>query len=203
MPKITNKDYVIAGVKYPCSVWYTVSNKFFLKGFPRPIEITAQITPFGSETEDALYQRYKDGIQRYETLIATTKKVIVFRLSAAKPHLENRYSEHRDSLPQMPVGISSSHMCDMGFEISYEVKMLRSVDKAVYLHNIDSDGNPYGSGDEIRNERYSKIIDYTPEREQAFKELYMRFDNLLIAFINGFFEAEKFIDSIPTTKLLK
>jgi hypothetical protein len=91
----------------------------------------------------------------------------------------------------------------MGFEITYEIKMLRSVDKAMYLHNIDSNGKPTGSGDQIMNDRYSKIIDYTPEREQAFKELYVRFDNLLMAFINGFFEAEKFIDSIPTTKLLK
>jgi hypothetical protein len=203
MPKITNRDYIIAGVKYPCSVWYTASNKFFLKGFPLAIERTAQITPLGSKTEDELYQRYEDGIKRYEVLIATSKKVIVFRLRAAKPHLENRYSEHRDSLPQMPVGVSSSHMSDMGFEIDYEVKMLRSVDKARYLHNIDNDGKPYGSGDPIMNDRFSKIIDYTPEREQAFKELYVRFDNLLMAFINGFFEAEKFIDSIPTTKLLK
>jgi hypothetical protein len=150
-----------------------------------------------------LYHRYQEGIKRYEALIATTKKVIVFRISAAKPHLEERYSEHRSNLPQMPVGVSSYSTSDMGFEITYEIKMLRSVDKAMYLHNIDSNGKPTGSGDQIMNDRYSKIIDYTPEREQAFKELYVRFDNLLMAFINGFFEAEKFIDSIPTTKLLK
>src|SRR5689334_12909181 len=132
MPKITNRDYVIAGLKYPCSVWYTASDKFFLKGFPKTIESTAQITPLGSKTEEELYQRYEDGIERYETLIATTKKVIVFRLTAAKPHLQDRYSEYRNTQPQMPVGVSSSHTSDMGFEISYEIKMLRSIDKAKY-----------------------------------------------------------------------
>lgn len=203
MPKITTKNFQIAGHEYLCQVWYTASDNFFLKEFPKDIERTAQITPLGSKTEEELYERYREGIERYETIIAESKKVIVFRLVAASPHFENKYSRWGNSLPKFPQGVSDFHGGNMGFTIDYEVKMLRKVGNDLFLHNIDDNDKSAGSGNKIENPDYSKIIDYTPEREAAFKELYTRFDKMLIAFIKGFFEPEKFLDSIQTTKLLQ
>jgi len=102
MPKITTREFNIAGQVYPCSVWYTASDKFFLKDFPKDIERTAQITPLGSKTEEELYERYDEGIKKYELLITESKKVIIFHLSAAVPHLENRYSKWGQPFKNIP-----------------------------------------------------------------------------------------------------
>lgn len=204
MPKITTKEYNIAGKSYKCTVWYTATDRFFFKDFPKDIERTAQITPLGSATEDELYERYEEGIKRYETIISESKKVIVFKIIAADTHLNGRYNTRSfgNHLPKMPVGVRTTHANQMGFFIDYEVKMLRKVGDDLLLHNIDDNDSVVGYGNKIENIDVPKIIDYTPEREAAFKELYTRFDKMLMAFINGFFEAEKFIDSIPATKLL-
>lgn len=203
MAKITTKKFKVAGKTLECGVWYTASDKFFLKGFPPAIERAASIAIKGSPTEEELYEKYEQGIARYEEMIARSRKVIVFSISAANSHLEEKFNKFgHNGLPQMPDGISETHYAKMGFTINYEIKMLREVGESYYLHNINEEGNPMGSGEEIKNKGYNKIINYTPEREQAFKELHLRFDKLLEAFISGFSEAEKFIDSIPKTRLL-
>lgn len=196
MPKITKKMFVVAGKQYDCEVWYNASDKFFLKGFPADVMRAANIVPLGSKTEEELYTRFNAGVDRYEEIIASVKKVITFRMSAAKSHLDRFKRDY-------PTGISDNHGSEMGFVIDYEIKMLRVVGQEMYLHNIGDDGKPYGSGDQIRNREFNKIIDYTEAREAAFIELQKRFDVLFNHFVDGFFDAETFIDSIPTASLLK
>lgn len=199
MPKITNKMFVCAGKAYECTVWYTASDKFFIKGFPQDIQSAAKITPFGSKTEDELYNRYNEGIKHYEDIIAQSNKVIVFHINAAKEHLENRGIR---AYKTETVGLHDDHHADMGFTINYEIKMLRVVGEDRFLHGFSDTGTLY-NGEKIVNENYNQIIDYTPEREQMFKELFTRFDKLFEYFFAGIKEPEKFIDSINSIKLLK
>ncbi len=208
MPKITAKKFTIAGRLCEFGIWYTETDKFFVKDFDENVGGTYTSKKFGanSPTEEDLYNKVKSAIAAYELKIAESKKVIVLNLTAAKPHLEKFRKESRkyndsEYSPEWLNHIYGNDEGKMGFYIEYNVKMFRKVGDQHEFFEIQDSGRLVNR-ESIRNLTMYQIIDWTQEKEDALIKLQSMFDTLLTKFVEAMKSPEQFIEAINKQKLL-
>lgn len=215
MPKITEKHFNIAGNSRKYGIWYTESDKFFIKDFDENVSkgpFTHKKFGAGTDTFDELIEKAEAAIKEYEKKIAELKKVIVIDLTAAKSHLEKykkpqeTRNHYRDSQYE-PEWISHIHGSDvfdgavMGFYIEFKVKMFRKVGNHHQFYDIGGTGKLINENT-IPNLTAYQIIDWTQEREDALNKLHLMFEALLDKFISSMKNPEQFIEAINQQKLL-
>lgn len=213
MPKIVDKHFLIAGNDIKYGIWYTESDKFFIKDFDENVATHYTFKKFGSgsETMEELMEKAEIAIKEYEKRIAELKKVIVIDLDAAKSHLEKyanpkqkNYNDPNYS-PAWLNHIHSSEVFDgavMGFHIQFAVKAFRKVGNQHEFYDYGGSGKLINKN-VIPNLTCYQIIDWTQDREDALRKLHTMFGTLLDKFIEAMKEPENFIEAINNQKLLK
>lgn len=211
MPKITTKTFIIAGQSRQFGIWYTESDKFFVKDFDENVGGRFHSAKFGGggncPTEEDLYEKIKSAIKAYEEKIAESKKVIIIKLDAAKEHLGDYENEDRSRMASnyVPGWLSaiyeSGDLGTMGFYIRFEVKMFRKVGNRHEFFDVQEGGRLVNC-ESISNLEMYQIIDWSQEKEDALKKLQTMFDSLLHKFVTAMSSPELFIEAINNQKLL-
>lgn len=198
MPKITTKQYSIAGKECSVQVWYNEQNLFHFKGFPAEVSRiagnTEQYRLAHQPTSDALYFAAKEAIKLYEEKIKQTRKVIAYEVKA--PENVKSIKKGYQTYPRENcdwVGYSGERD-DFGFMVNYKVLFLiESGDKREFRSVMD-DGTP----GHMEHGGKGRIIDYTPEREKFFINLRSAFINLFDQAISYLHDPDKLILSIQS-----
>lgn len=208
MAKITDKEFWIAGERRNYGIWYTETDKFFIKDFDEQVagnRYTYRKFGAGTSTMHELLEKVNIAIKEYETRIAELRKVIIIDLTAAKAHLEKYLYSERDYSPEWLNHIHASNTYDgavMGFYITYEVKMFRIVGDRHEFFDITKEGKLINQSS-VDNLTMYQIIDWSLEKQDALNRLYNMFQVLLDKFITSMKNPEQFIDAINQQKLLK
>lgn len=195
MPKIGVKIEKIKEQHVELIIWYTRELGFFYKGLPSDFINVSGFRNVGYESENTLLGSFRDALDIYHERMKQTKKVIKYTLGGTTGMImakvgEGRYSGTKDGVSNK---FSSIGNCGYGFSFDYDVLIETSgTDKKRY-YRITEDGSV---GYEI-NCTWSTalLIDWTPEREQFFKDMVANLQRL----ING---VSSFFDQPDMTQLM-
>lgn len=186
MPKIGTKIEKIKEQHVELIIWYTRELGFFYKGLPSDF---INVTGFGNggyKSEEALLGSFRSALNIYHERMKQTKKIIRYSLRGSTEMLLNKvgegcYSGHKE-------GVSNKFTTTEGggyvFGFDYTILMETSGTDRKRYYLLKEDGSV---GHEIQIMGGINTVDWTPEREQFFKDMA---DNLqlLINGVSSFFD---------------
>lgn len=186
MPKIGTKIEKIKEQYVELAIWYKREMGFFYKGLPSDFVNVTEFRNGGYESENALLGAFREALSTYHEQMKQTKKVIRYSLRGSTEMImnkvgEGRYSGRKDSVSNK---FSTTESNGYVFGFDYSILMETSgTDKKRY-YQIKEDGS---IGREMQVMNDVQNIDWTPEREQFFKDMA---DNLqrLINGVSSFFD---------------
>lgn len=186
MPKIGTKIEKIKEQHVELIIWYTRELGFFYKGIPSDFINVTEFRNAGYESENALLGAFREALNAYHEQMKKTKKIIRYSLRGSTEMIMNKvgegcYSGRKDSVSSK---FSTTDGGGYVFGFDYAILMETSgTDKKRY-YQLKEDGS-IGREMQVRSDVHS--IDWTPEREQFFKDMT---DNLqrLINGVSSFFD---------------
>lgn len=175
MPKVSHMTARILGEHVRFDIHYNKEKSFHLKDFnPEILNLVGTNNRYkeinGFDTEAALVNNIHRIINAYNELASTLRKVIVFSLYASTEIYmvrtgPNSHSGYRPGIDNVR---SMRDSCDYAVGFDY----------AVLMETIGGDGKKYnvihedGTLGYSRNlQQHETVIDWTPERQQAFEQL--------------------------------
>lgn len=196
MPKVGTKCIQINEEWVNLILWYTQKDGFSYKGIPSEM---LRLTQFGNRdyrSEDEINNHLRECIEEYHEKIKVTKKVISYTLKATTNLVRNKLDS--GGYQGVKHGVSekfeTEHSIDdnFSFGFSYRVMMETSGTDKKHYYNIKEDGS---TGYECRND--GLCIDWTPAREQFFKDMA---DNLqkLVYGVSAFFDQPDLLQLMET-----
>ncbi len=193
MPKIGKVTANFTGYAESFDLWYSQKEKFHVKGLPAHFLKTMydDFQPFGFETESDIQNTLFHKVDEYKKITKNTRRVIMYKIVASLLLTSNKESEGCFSGKKS--GISSRiaggnfGMQDAEIGISYKIAEEVTMGSIKY-YPLKEDGTlefamRLGHG----NDGWS-IMEYTPERELFFKNVYDRMQTLLYG-LSAFFSS--------------
>lgn len=192
MAKITTWKVTIAGKYIELGVYYSSSKLFYLKGMPSDVEALTEKYFEGLDTERKLYDTVQVALHEYHEKIEKQRKVIACTLYVTDDLRMNKVAQ--GSWLGLKKWVSSSiqgtsHTKGNGFTLEWKVLMEVSGRKTEY-HSINDDG----SVGFIRDALHCQIIEWSPQREQVFRDIDASLEKMVskIAVIMG--DREKLLE---------
>lgn len=196
MPKIGTRCIKISEKWIDLVLWYTQKDGFSYRGIPNEVY---KLTEFGKRiyrSEDDINTHLNKSIIEYHEKVRITKKIISYTLKATT----NLVMDQTDgnSYTRIKPGVSKKFETEHGFGdtfsfgFSYRVLMETSGTDKKHYYPINEDGS---IGYECRND--GLCIDWTPAREQFFKDMA---DNLqkLVYGVSDFFDQPDLLQLMET-----
>lgn len=186
MPKIGTKIEKIKEQHVELIIWYTRESGFFYKGLPSDFLNVTGFCNVGFKSEDALLGAFRSALNVYHERMKQTKKIIQYSLRGSTEMLLNKIGEGCYSGHKKGVSKKFSTTEGGGYTFGFDYTILietSGTDKKRY-YQIKEDGS-IGREMQVRGDIHN--IDWTPEREQFFKDMA---DNLqrLINGVSSFFD---------------
>ncbi len=173
MAKITDYMFDINQERVKVGIYYTRSKGFYAKNVPGDVLALQEYHPF-FDKEDDLRLFLVKAIAHYHEIIKKSRKVIAYKISMTTELCMNKESEghYCGYKPWIPKNYSHLNKIDginsgYGFIIRWKLLMEMSAEDIKYyrIHDDGSVGNKTYTGPQYQ------IIEWTPEREAAFKEI--------------------------------
>ncbi len=207
MPKVSTHRFKLKGEEIEIPFYYTSTKGFFAKGIPQDIRSVTETFYEANDSEDELYRKLEDGFKKYHDFIATSRKVIGYRVHLSTDLLMNKtglgswqgtqswvpksFSRRGSINDRMPFGY--------GFVINWEIWMEVSGEDKQY-HPINADGT-LGHPEHRIEEKY-EIIDWTPDRERAFQNIDEALTNMVKKLAETLGHKDKLIEAIDAGRLI-
>lgn len=175
MPKICRRFFQINSKHVPVDIFYTQKKQFSAVGIPEDVTRISDKGFSHFETEEKLYEQINSALRVYHEKIRTSRKVIAYSLGMTTSLCMNRTGEGRWEGYKEWVPNTLKKGCDSywvrgdngyGFSINWDV-LMEVRDKETEYHDIHDDGS-IGHRTEISQRQ---LIDWTSEREEAFREI--------------------------------
>lgn len=215
MPKVGTIELKIKGEVKKFDLYYSSTDRFTLKNFPKDIiTIVGDPVPY-FHTEGALREWYQKTLHQYHELSETTKKVILYSIAIPTGKVMNKqgsgsYLGYQDWVPlnvrHMINGVFGDKIPSEGFGFFINYRIVERSDKngvTYFKDYVDNNGG-------IHKHRCSKgsnefEVDWSEKREQFFISMETQAD-LMVKNIITFFaeEPEKLLQIFDsgTLKLL-
>lgn len=174
MAKIGTWTYKINQEIVEFKIYYTSSKGFFARGIPSDVLAFQKKPSFGFDTEAELRKFLREAIDTYHEKTKKSRKVIAYILklttclsmnkveqghySGTKPWLPSDYSPFNYGLD------GGGHGFSIKWKILMEVKA-----RDIEYYRINDDGTIGYRKNNVEHDYL--IIDWTPEREEAFKDI--------------------------------
>ena len=198
MPKVSSFYVKIDNELLKVDIHYNQKKKFHITSFnDNVLSITDERLPSHIDTEDKLKNHIHGMVNAYHDKTANSKKVIGFKLFGSNEITMNKVDDH--SFSGRRKGIYKTVESEgEGYSIGFEYLILLETTKNGKRYNeINSDGSIGYDRDYIRHKEWI-IIDWTAEREEAFKQLAEGMYNLMVKICSALGDEHKaiqFIDS--------
>lgn len=187
MPKIGITIEKISEQPVELIIWYTRDIGFFYKNLSADFISVTHFPNGGYESEASLVSAFRKALNVYHEQMKQTKKIIQYSLEGSIEMIMNKVSEGHYSGRKHSVSSKFSTTTDgsgyvFGFNYAILLETSGTDKKRYYI--IKEDGSVIR---EIQLSHNAHYIDYTPEREQFFKDMA---DNLqrLINGVSSFFD---------------
>jgi exo-beta-1,3-glucanase (GH17 family) len=208
MPKVSSATFIIDGKHQKFDIYYSKKDQFEIKGFPaeiielgKPEDRGVYGITRGWQTENELVNNFQSIIKLYHNKKATSKKVILFYLSATADIAMNKVSNggyvgrkagiHPDVRSQQDRG--------WGLTIQYYVAM-RSENNGTRYNWIDDDGIIRST---ITVTRDMQEIEWTPQREQTFRDICAAMEKMVMKISDTMYDQKKLFQLLDSgAKLL-
>lgn len=186
MPKIGTRLEKIKEQCVELVIWYTRDGGFSYKNLPSDFTNVTGFRNGGYESENALLGAFRKSLSDYHEQMKQTKKVIRYYLKGSTEMLMNKTGEHSYSGKKHGVSDKFSTFEGGGysFGFNYSVIMETSGTDKKRHYQLNEDGS---IGRELYINNDGRNIDWSPEREQFFKDMV---DNLqrLVYGVSAFFD---------------
>lgn len=176
MPKICSKFFTINSEHVSVDIFYNQKKHFFAIGIPKDVTRLSRGHDdlSGFETENDLYREIRAVLDIYHDKIKKTKKVIAYSLgmtteTCMKKTGRGMWEGYKDWVPDTLKTRSDRFFGNTdgyGFSIDWDV-LLEIRAKETTYHGINEDG----SIGHVAHLGERLIIDWTQEREDAFREI--------------------------------
>ncbi len=170
MAKFTTVKLNIKDKLETFSIHYTQKEGFYIKDFPDEISTMTGFRFSHYQEEEKLNNAIYEGLLKYHEMIKTKKKVIAYTfvmtadLGMHKTS-EDCYRGFKTWVPQIFQSHSlRSESSGRGFSINWKILLEMSSDKVRY-YSVNEEGK---AGRKVNVSNWQKV-DWTPEREQAFR----------------------------------
>jgi hypothetical protein len=198
MPKVSKYDCSIDGEHHLIHIFYN-SKKLF---YAEQDEVLGRVLHVASSresyidicnyaTEKELISVLHKAIESYHAKKKKSRKVIIYKMGASRNFLNDDLGNIRKGMEK----IDSSDMFHDGACIGFHYEVALEIDlDGLHYHHINEDGTPgweYGA-----NSQEDIVIEWTAQREDAFKELYASLGRIVEK------AAAIFSDSDKLTKML-
>jgi hypothetical protein len=206
MPKVSNFSVRINDVYTKIDVYYSKEKSFHVKNFSQDIiNLSGEraVRTQGHLKESDLESAIRDIVDKYHTATATTRKVLAYKLYASTRIRMNKVGEgsyfgDRDGISESVTDIRGNADYAIGFDYMVLIEVNRN---GVKYHSINDDGTigtqtSITKHDELRSKPI--ILDYTPEREAAFKSLSEGMYKLMVKISDSLGDKEKAIEFIDS-----
>lgn len=203
MPKIGNESLLINGKFINIEINYSRKLQFYARGIPEEVLHVSEIETITADTEKQLLINLHQAINLYHDKIKSSKKVIAYTIYAAAETVMNRtgvgrLEGHKPGVPKgfdhLPLGCDGS-----GFTIEWEILMEVKAKTIEYYPLNDGVISSYKK--HINPNK--KIIDWTPQREQAFKNIDLALERMVINLMNKLADTKTLLYNIDNNiKLL-
>lgn len=205
MAKIDSKFFKFQSDHVKVDIFYTHRDKFFAKNVPDGVRRVTESNFSGFDTEFNLTDALREAFRLYHEKIKKGRKVIFYSFSMTtdlcmKRTREGGWAGHKNWVPENYLkGSSYSGIGDgYGFGIEWKVYMEVEAEETTY-HSIHPDGS-LGYKESLSDKN---IIDWTPEREEALKEVYASMEEMVKKIVKVLVEPKSFTKMLDSgTKLL-
>lgn len=204
MPKITRKFYKFQSTHIPVDICYSENKHFYAKGVPEDVLRLDEGLLSGFDTEEELFDSLRKIFQSFHEKIKKSRKVIVYSFNMTSELYMKKISYGFEGckswVPRGFVGRRSHYgeSDGYGFGIEWEVLMEVKAEETTY-HKIQGDGS-LGYKQEVSGKT---MIDWTPEREEALKEVYVSIEEMVKRIVKVLADPKSFIKMLDSgTKLL-
>ena len=182
MPKVGKIEVIFnknSGKKV-YDLWYSQTDNFHLKGLPSDfIELTG-FQPDCWQTEASLRDNLRLSVEKYQKLLSTERKVIIFRVCASTELTMNKvregnYSGYKHGISRK---ISSFGFGSPDYAVGIEYRLYKEIDNGgkKYYPLLENGG----TGLERIITSDQSIIEWTEERELFFKGVYASMQSLVL-----------------------
>ena len=196
MPKVGTKCVNINEKRVDLILWYTQKDGFSYRGIPNELY---KLTEFGKRvyrSEEEINTHLNESIVEYHEKAKTTKKIISYTLKATANLVMNRTGEYAYTGIKLGVSKKFETEHDFGnsfsFGFSYRVLMETSGTDKKHYYLINEDGS---TGYECKND--GLCIDWTPAREQFFKDMAENLQKLVYG-VSDFFDQPDLLQLMDT-----
>lgn len=196
MPKIGTRIEKIKEQHVELVIWYTQENGFFYKGLPADFTNISDFINGGYKSEDALLDSFRDALNDYHERTKQTKKVILYSLRGSTEMVMNKVGAGCYSGKKMGVSDKFSTIEGGGYVFGFDYMVLvetSGTDKKRY-YQLKEDGS---TGREMRIGSDLYKIDWTPQREQFFKDMIGNLQRL-VNDVSSFFDQPNVIQVMDT-----
>lgn len=181
MPKVSYTDHKILGTKTRFDIFYNSSKQFHIPNFNTEVQqITGVNVGFGFETEAALIKAVTEALKEYHRIKSTKTKVIIYSIFVSdeitdKGTDSDGWSRGKkkwaENTPIQDIGENKSY----AFGIKYCVAFRVTGKETQYFSPTDKHSEGWNDDPELGYgfdpDRDDIVIDWTPEREAAFKDI--------------------------------
>lgn len=186
MPKIGTRIEKIKEQHVELVIWYTRESGFFYKNLPSDFTNVTDFRNRGYESENALLGSFRDALNVYHERMKQTKKVIRYSLRGSTEMLMNKvregcYSGRKDSVSNK---FSTTDGGGYAFGFDYTVLIETSGTDRKRYYRLKEDGSV---GYEIQITGDVDTVDWTPGREQFFKDMVENLQRLVNG-VSSFFD---------------
>lgn len=187
MPKVSKITKHVLGELVTWDVYYNMTKKFHLKDFPQEIRMVSSFDMTHHDTELSLDKVITEALSVYHGAQRSKKKVITYKIGLTNSMYMKRRKDYFDGdLPWVEaLKIDSSKICNIHFGdsdgdaigLQWDVLWCVQGERTEYYGlrekaNIPDDLRDDGElGYKTSPDRDDYIIDWTPEREEALKEI--------------------------------
>lgn len=196
MPKIGKKCIKINEEWVELILWYTQKKGFSYKGIPDDV---LKLTNFGErvyQSEEDINRHLHECVDEYHEKMKITKKVISYTLKASTNLIRNKTGDFSYSGIKPGVSKKFESMNGIGdiflFGFSYRVLIETSGTDKKHYYLINEDGS---TGYECHND--GLCIDWTPTREQFFKDMVDSLQKLVYG-VSDFFDQPDLLKLMET-----
>lgn len=171
MPKVSSFYVEIDNEPMKFDIHYNQKKRFHVTSFPdRVLTLSAHensVATEGFDTEKLLVDHFREIVNIYHEKIASSKKVIAYKLYGSSEIVMNKVGDH--SFSGFRNGISKRVDTDgSGYSIGFDyIVLLETTKNGKRYNEVNMDGSIGYDRDYIRHNEWT-IIDWTAEREQAF-----------------------------------
>lgn len=200
MPRIGKESFRISNRLVDAEIWYTQKRGFYYKNIPQEVY---DLTTFGQ-------RRYKDegelkthllcSLTEYHKKIESRRKVIVYHLHGSMELVMNRREGEFAGYSGIKPGVSGKFdhsICATDYLFGFDFHVLIEVSgRTKEYYHVKDDDTPGGIFRRSPGS-YDILMDWTAEREQFFKDLRDKLQQLIYA-VSAFFDQPNLLELIDS-----